>query len=101
MSPEERANLEVWEYPVSDKFGNIWRHMLEAGLPATLEDAIKRVEASPNPAEGFAFVGDSSIIRYQTMVNCEVEEIGEEFSMKLYALGLQKGDPMANNISSA
>lgn len=101
LSPEERADLEVWEYPVSDKYGNIWRHMQEAGLPESHKEAIERVEASPNPAEGFAFVGDAAIIRFTTMTNCEVEEIGEEFSMKLYALGLQKGDPLTNNISSA
>lgn len=56
MSPQERAKLAVWDYPVSDKFTNMYRYMQEAGFPNTTEEAIARVKTSKEN-EGFAFIG--------------------------------------------
>lgn len=58
MSAQERAQLAVWDYPVSDKFTNMWRYMTEAGLPNSTEQAIKQVkESKVNEGTGFAFIG--------------------------------------------
>lgn len=54
MKPQDRAKLAVWDYPVSDKFTNMWRYMQEVGLPETTADAVQRVLTSEN---GFAFIG--------------------------------------------
>lgn len=54
MSAKERAKLAVWDYPVSDKFTNMWRYMEESKLPETSAEAIKRVLESK---DGFAFIG--------------------------------------------
>lgn len=101
QTPEERAQLEIWDWPLPDKYNTIWKYMKDAGLPLNRHDAIARVEASPSPADGFVFVGDAAVIRYAAMTNCKVEQIGNEISMKPYALATQRGDPLNNDLSMA
>ncbi len=55
MSPLERAKLAVWDYPVSDKYTNMWRYMQESGLPNNLSEAVERVI---NSVDGFAYIGE-------------------------------------------
>ncbi len=57
MTPQERAQLAVWDYPVSDTYTNMWRYMQEAGLPNTTTEAKDRVLDSPSATEGFAYIG--------------------------------------------
>ena len=54
----ERAKLAVWDYPVSDKFTNMWAAMEESGFPATRESATRRIKY-PATGEEFAFIGSS------------------------------------------
>ncbi|KAI6235050.1 hypothetical protein M3Y95_00010300 [Aphelenchoides besseyi] len=98
MSTMERAKLAVWDYPVSDKYTNIWRFMQESKLPATAEDAINRVLNSQN---GFAFIGDAMEIKYATLTNCKLQPIGQEFSRKPYAIAVQEGSRLRGEISSS
>ena len=58
MSPLERAKLAVWDYPVSDKFTNMWRYMQESKLPDNVGQAIDRVL---NSDTGFAFIGEALV----------------------------------------
>lgn len=52
----ERAKLAVWDYPVSDKFTNMWMAMNDSGFPQTFEDALARVKTKSEKEE-FAFIG--------------------------------------------
>ena len=54
----ERAKLAVWDYPVSDKFTNMWEAMEDSGFPETFEDAIERIK-NPPADEDFAFIGNN------------------------------------------
>ena len=61
----ERAKLAVWDYPVSDKFTNMWVSMEQSKFPETFEEAIYRVKN-----EDFAFIGtccQSCIYTYMFM----------------------------------
>ena len=44
--------------------------------------------------------GDATQNRYATLTNCDLWEVGEEFSRKPYALAVQEGSPLKNEISS-
>lgn len=57
LSDVERANLAVWDYPISDKYTKMWHAMMDADFPLTLEDAVKRVLDSKTSSEGFAYLG--------------------------------------------
>ena len=52
----ERAKLAVWDYPVSDKFTNMWASMQVAGFPKDMDDAIERIK-NPPEGEDFAYIG--------------------------------------------
>jgi ionotropic glutamate receptor len=97
----ERSKLAVWDYPVSDKYTKIWQSMREAELPQDLEEAKIRVRASPSSSEGYAFIGDATDIRYQVLTNCDLQMVGEEFSRKPYALAVQQGSPLKDQLNDA
>lgn len=100
LTPVERSKLAVWDYPVSDKYTKMWQAMQEAGLPNSLEEAVGRVRNS-TPASGFAYLGDATDIRYQTLTNCDLQMVGEEFSRKPYAIAVQQGSPLKDQFNNA
>merc|ERR1719350_352425 len=79
----------------------MWQSMQEAGLPENLEDAKKRVRDSKSSSEGYAFIGDATDIRYQILTNCDFQLVGEEFSRKPYALAVQQGSPLKDQLNDA
>lgn len=56
LTDDQRAELAVWDYPVSDKYTKIWWTMQEASLPLTFEEGVARVKNSQG-SDGFAFIG--------------------------------------------
>ncbi|XP_050546759.1 ionotropic receptor 25a [Daktulosphaira vitifoliae] len=101
LSEVERAKLAVWDYPVSDKYTKMWQAIKEAKLPNTLEEAIERVRSSKSSSEGFAYLGDATDIRYQVMINCDLQMVGDEFSRKPYAIAVQQGSPLKDQFNNA
>ncbi|KAF5277632.1 hypothetical protein FQA39_LY06125 [Lamprigera yunnana] len=96
LSSMDRADFAVWEYPVADKYNKLWKAMKEASLPSTLENAVKRVRSQN---ESFAYIGDATDIRYLILTNCDLTMIGEEFSRKSYALAVQQGSPLKDQLN--
>lgn len=101
LSDEERAKLAVWDYPVSDKYTKIWWTMQEAHMPTEFEEGVRRVKESKGSQEGFAFIADSTRVKYATMTNCDLVSVGSEFSRKPLALAVQQNSPLKDQLSSA
>ncbi|XP_077522313.1 ionotropic receptor 25a [Amblyomma americanum] len=101
LSDEERAKLAVWDYPVSDKYTKIWWTMQEANMPTEFEEGVRRVKESKGSQEGFAFIADSTRVKYATMTNCDLVSVGSEFSRKPLALAVQQNSPLKDQLSSA
>ncbi|XP_056631910.1 ionotropic receptor 25a [Diorhabda sublineata] len=101
LSEVERSKLAVWDYPVSDKYTKMWQAMKEAGLVNTLEEAVERVRSSKSSSEGFAYLGDATDIKYLELTNCDLTTVGEEFSRKPYAIGVQQGSPLKDQFNTA
>ncbi|UYV75242.1 hypothetical protein LAZ67_12003078 [Cordylochernes scorpioides] len=101
LNDTERAKLAVWDYPVSDKYTKIWWTMQESGMPVTFEEGIQRVKDSKGNQDGFAFIADSTQVKYATMTNCDLVAVGNEFSRKPLALAVQQGSPLKDQLSSA
>ena len=57
----ERAKLAVWDYPVSDRFTNMWVAMAESGFPQSFSEALARVKQK-NHTEEFAFIGEDRFL---------------------------------------
>ncbi|ODM93591.1 Glutamate receptor ionotropic, kainate 2 [Orchesella cincta] len=102
MTDYERSQLAVWDYPVSDKFTKMWQAMQENNPPKIFEEAVKRVRGDDrNQNDGFAFLGDATDIRYQVLISCDLQMVGEEFSRKPYALAVQQGSPLKDQLNDA
>lgn len=93
----ERAKYAVWEYPVATKYTKLWEAMERTKFPNSISEAIQRVENS-TAVSGFAFLGDATDINYLTRNNCQFQVVGEEFSRKPYAIGIQQGSPLKTEI---
>ncbi|XP_029051723.2 ionotropic receptor 25a [Osmia bicornis bicornis] len=100
LSDVERAELAVWDYPVSDKYTKMLQAMEEAGFPATTEEALRRVRRLDSNNE-FAYIEDSTTIRYLAMTNCDLVQVGEDFSRKPYAIAVQQGSPLKDQFNNA
>ena len=57
LTEDERANLAVWDYPVSDRYTKISAQMSEAQKPKTVMSAIEKVRDSKDHQTGFAVLG--------------------------------------------
>ncbi|CAK9805963.1 Ionotropic receptor 25a [Anthophora quadrimaculata] len=100
LSEVERADLAVWDYPVSDKYTKMLQAMEEAGFPASQEEALRRVRRLDSNNE-FAYIEDSTTIKYLTMTNCDLVQVGEDFSRKPYAIAVQQGSPLKDQFNNA
>lgn len=91
------TRYRVWDYPIREQYG----HILLA-----INDSIP----VPNAATGFrkvnerldadfAFIHDSSEIKYEISRNCNLTEIGEVFAEKPYAVAIQQGSHLQDEIS--
>lgn len=96
----ERAKLAVWDYPVSDKYTKMYEAMKEARFPKTLDEAVDRVRKRYSTNE-FALIGDATDIKYLTLTNCDLKQVGEEFSRKPYAIAVQQGSPLKDQFNNA
>ncbi|KAM0725746.1 Ionotropic receptor 25a [Formica fusca] len=102
LSDVERAKLAVWDYPVSDKYTKMFQAMKEAGFPSSIDDALKRIRREgPYANNEFAFIGDASTIKYLILTNCDLTQVGEEFSRKPYAIAVQQGSPLKDQFNNA
>lgn len=100
LSDVERADLAVWDYPVSDKYTKMLQAMEEAGFPASTEEALRRVRRLDSNNE-FAYIEDSTTIKYLILTNCDLVQVGEDFSRKPYAIAVQQGSPLKDQFNSA
>ena len=45
--------------------------------------------------------GDATDIKYQTLVNCDLLMVEDEFSKKPYAVAVQQGSPLKDQLNDA
>ncbi|XP_017461181.1 PREDICTED: ionotropic receptor 25a-like, partial [Rhagoletis zephyria] len=101
LSDDERAKLAVWDYPVSDKYTKIWSQILEAKMPQSWAEGLRRVKNDEQNSEQFAFISESTMVKYAVMTNCDLQNIGNEFSRKPLALAVQQNSDLKDKLSSA
>lgn len=96
LSPYERAQLAVWEYPLSDKFIKIYSAITHHGMIENLQVGLDKYNTTDSH---FALITETSDVQYQTMIDCTLKEIGPEFSKKPYAIALQKNSPLTKEFN--
>jgi len=44
-------------------------------------------------------IGDASDLRYQVLMSCDLQVVGDEFSRKPYAIPVQQGSPLKDQLT--
>ena len=48
ITDKEQAEMAIWDYPIDDKYIQMYKQMQNIEMSKTLEDAVERVRRSPS-----------------------------------------------------
>ncbi|XP_032670681.1 ionotropic receptor 25a [Odontomachus brunneus] len=96
-STSDQVEYRVWDYPIKEQYGHILQAITQVGPVKDTEEGFRKVIESEN-AE-FAFIHDSSEIKYAVTKNCNLTEVGEIFAEQPYAIAVQQGSHLQEEIS--
>nr|QNL15109.1 ionotropic receptor 8a [Aulacocentrum confusum] len=96
-SSSDQVEYRVWDYPIKEQYGHILQTMLTVGLVNDTQEGFRKVEENENSE--FAFIHDSAEIKYEVTKNCNLTEIGEVFAEQPYAVAVQQGSHLQEEIS--
>ncbi|CAD1477130.1 unnamed protein product [Heterotrigona itama] len=96
-STSDQVEYRVWDYPIKEQYGHILQAITQVGPVANSKEGFQKVIESEN-AE-FAFIHDSAAIKYEVTRNCNLTEVGEVFAEQPYAIAVQQGSHLQEEIS--
>ncbi|XP_076619058.1 ionotropic receptor 8a [Colletes latitarsis] len=96
-STSDQVEYRVWDYPIKEQYGHILQAITQVGPVASAEEGFRKVIESENSE--FAFIHDSSAIKYEVTRNCNLTEVGEVFAEQPYAIAVQQGSHLQEEIS--
>ncbi|XP_024225398.1 ionotropic receptor 25a isoform X2 [Bombus impatiens] len=96
-STSDQVEYRVWDYPIKEQYGHILQAITQVGPVVNSREGFQKVIESEN-AE-FAFIHDSSEIKYEVTRNCNLTEVGEVFAEQPYAIAVQQGSHLQEEIS--
>ncbi|XP_043516551.1 ionotropic receptor 25a isoform X3 [Frieseomelitta varia] len=96
-STSDQVAYRVWDYPIKEQYGHILQAITQVGPVANSKEGFQKVIESEN-AE-FAFIHDSAEIKYEVTRNCNLTEVGEVFAEQPYAIAVQQGSHLQEEIS--
>ncbi|KAF5290625.1 hypothetical protein FQR65_LT01915 [Abscondita terminalis] len=89
----------VWDYPIREQYGHILLSINESMPVANASEGFRIT--NERLGADFAFIHDSSEIKYEISKNCNFTEVGEVFAEKPYAIAIQQGSYLQDPISLA
>ncbi|BFZ02738.1 hypothetical protein BsWGS_05777 [Bradybaena similaris] len=92
---DDQASLAVWDYPLGNKYGAMWKTIQNNGLLASNAAGLERVKS-----ENFALITETPIVQYYTSSNCDLLGIGEQFSRRPYSIGFKERSPYTDTFSA-
>lgn len=96
-SGNDQAQYRVWDYPIKEQYINILAAIESAKPVASAEAGFKRV--NERLEADFAFVHDSAEVKYEISRNCNLTEVGEIFAEQPYAIAVQQGSHLQDELS--
>ncbi|KAG6459949.1 hypothetical protein O3G_MSEX011706 [Manduca sexta] len=95
----DQAQYRVWDYPIREQYGHI---LLAINASGPVPDAKTGFQQVNEHADAdFAFIHDSAEIKYEVTRNCNLTEVGEVFAEQPYAIAVQQGSRLQEDISRA
>ncbi|XP_075156259.1 ionotropic receptor 8a isoform X2 [Haematobia irritans] len=89
----------VWDYPIKEQYGRILIAINSSMPVKDAEEGFRKVNERENA--DYAFIHDSSEIKYEITRNCNLTEVGEVFAEQPYAVAVQQGSHLGDPISFA
>ncbi|XP_076162009.1 ionotropic receptor 8a [Ptiloglossa arizonensis] len=96
-STSDQVEYRVWDYPIKEQYGHILQAITQVGPVKSADEGFQKVIQSENSE--FAFIHDSSAIKYEVTRNCNLTEVGEVFAEQPYAIAVQQGSHLQEEIS--
>lgn len=91
------TRYRVWDYPIREQYGHV---LLAINDSNPVENASEGFRITNEHLDAdFAFIHDSSEIRYEISKNCNLTEVGEVFAEKPYAVAVQQGSHLQDDLS--
>ena len=91
------TQYRVWDYPIREQYGHILLAINDSNPVTTAADGFRIVNEHTDA--DFAFIHDSSEIKYEISRNCNLTEVGEVFAERPYAVAVQQGSHLQDEIS--
>ncbi|EEB19912.1 glutamate receptor, putative [Pediculus humanus corporis] len=93
----DETQFRVWDYPIKEQYGHILLAIEQTGLVDNETVGIQKVLESETGE--FAFIHNEAIIKYEVYKNCNLTEVGEVFAERPYAVAVQQGSVLQEEIS--
>ncbi|XP_017463269.1 PREDICTED: ionotropic receptor 25a-like, partial [Rhagoletis zephyria] len=90
---EDYQKYRVWDYPIREQYGTILLAINSSEPVKDAKEGFRKVNEHENA--DFAFIHDSSEIKYELTRNCNLTEVGEVFAEQPYAIAIQQGSHFA------
>lgn len=87
----------VWDYPIKEQYGRILMAINDSMPVKNAEEGFRKVNEHEDA--DFAFIHDSSEIKYEVSRNCNLTEVGEVFAERPYAIAVQQGSRFQDDFS--
>ncbi|XP_037823012.1 glutamate receptor 1 [Lucilia sericata] len=91
--------FRIWDYPIKEQYGHILLAINSSMPVKDTEEGFRKVNEHINA--DFAFIHDSSEIKYEITRNCNLTEVGEVFAEQPYAIAVQQGSHLSSELSYA
>ncbi|XP_045505894.1 ionotropic receptor 25a [Colias croceus] len=93
----DQAQYRVWDYPIREQYGHI---LLAINASGPVPDALTGFQQVNEHTEAdFAFIHDSAEVKYEITRNCNLTEVGEVFAEQPYAIAVQQGSRLQEDLS--
>ncbi|KAJ1521276.1 hypothetical protein ONE63_002957 [Megalurothrips usitatus] len=91
------TQYRVWDYPIKEQYGHILLAIERAGMLPNASAGFQKVLESED-AE-YALIHNAAHIRHQVSQNCNLTEVGDVFAEQPYALAIQQGSYLQEELS--
>lgn len=96
-STSDQTQFRVWDYPIKEQYGHILLAINASEPVANASKGFQNVRDHVNA--DYAFIHDSAEIKYEISRSCELIEVGEVFAEQPYALAIQQGSQLQDELS--
>lgn len=96
-STSDQTQFRVWDYPIKEQYGHILLAINASEPVANASHGFQNVRDHVNA--DYAFIHDSAEIKYEISRSCELIEVGEVFAEQPYALAIQQGSQLQDELS--